>query len=127
MQEPLLSSRAIKGNLVAVALDSCLHVLRCGDQNSDEDISSFSPISVIFSADIDSLCWSPCQNFVLAGLRSGQAQMLHLESKMPLPAVRVAEERELAKKEPCFVGCHFVGKNLQLVGSDGKVRSSNFS
>lgn len=103
-----------------MALDSCLHIIK----NSDDENGEENSVSGVFADKIDALCWSPCHNFVIAGLQSGQVQMLHLETKKPLPAVNVAKCENESRNG--FVGCQVKvneegSEEVWLFGNNGNV------
>ncbi len=56
---------------VAVAIDSCLHVVNAdGEVGAQEEA-----VSLALAGSLDSLAWSPCGRFVLAALRSAKVQV----------------------------------------------------
>ena len=125
--KPVVTSAAMAlsdMHLLAVAIDSCLHVIKTSEELDEED---FQPVSVVFSAPIDCLCWSPCGRFVVAGLGSGMVQMLHLPSKRPLPPIAV--DSAVATKDglKCYVGCKIGlrGTTVRFVGRNGVVCGIN--
>ena len=113
----------------AIALDSCLHVVRHGDDDDDQE--GESSVSAVLRDGVDCLAWSPCERFVLAGLRGGHVQVVHLKTRRPLPALQVAEngaeEEEGKGGGPFFVHCQFQddpecpGQSVRLIGSNAKV------
>ena len=105
---------------IAVALDSCLHIIK----NNDDEGQTEDSVSGVFADKIEALCWSPCHKFVIAGLQGGQVQMLHLETKKPLPPVNVTKGEKGDKN--CFVDCQVKVKEegseeVWLFGTNGNV------
>jgi hypothetical protein len=120
-----------------MALDSSLHVVAedsddeqheqsNGNGDRQENGHHFEPLSVMFGSAVDALCWSPCGNFVLAGLRAGSAQLVHIPSRKPLTAMAVPDaEPDPEQRQRCFVGCSIRvregGASILLIGRNGKV------
>ena len=102
-QSPCLSSPTIVSSnngssLLALAIDSVLHVrsfskslakslvpictlfqvVRIGSDDGVDDGRVTSEVSVVFVAPVDVILWDSGSRFVVAGLRNGQVQMLHL-------------------------------------------------
>ena len=80
------------------------------------DSNNKEVISVDVGVKIDAISWSPCHNFVLLGLNNGQSQLVHLPTKVPLPAVPIlcfnkckSERLENSTSIPSnsFVACWF--------------------
>ena len=71
---------------VALVLDSCLHVF--GHNISEGG----DVISIDVRSLIDAVCWTVCENFVLLALRSGQGQLVHIPSRVPLPPFFILDE-----------------------------------
>ena len=123
--EPVVTSAATAVrdlHLLAVAIDSCLHVIKTSEELDEED---FQPVSVVFSAPIECLCWSPCGRFVVAGLCSGMVQMLHLPSKRPLPPIAIDHGVSNEDGSRCYVGCKMGSSGVRFVGRNGVVYGIN--
>ena len=106
-------------------LDSCLHVFNhdfSGSTNSQSEI-----VSIDVHMKIDTIAWSPCRNFVMLALNSGQAQLVHLPSKVPLPPVSILEGLIKEGTEQTFAGCWIDESenkkqhSLLLLSREGKV------
>ena len=123
--KPVITSAAMAFSdmhLLAVTIDSCLHVIKTSEELDEED---FQSISVVFSAPVDCLCWSPCGRFVVAGLGSGMVQMLHLPSKRPLPPIAIDSAVANEGGSRCYVGCKIGSRGVRFVGRNGVVYGIN--
>lgn len=77
-----------------MALDTYLHVF----SHDLQDV-----FSIDFQFKIDVLEWSRHPSFLLLGLNNGQAQLVHIPSKMPLPPVQVCDEGFNGLQNFCFL------------------------
>lgn len=120
---PQVLSSPSAGDKMALALDSCLHVINndfsccpsggaavdAEDSSPDEAaISTAVAVSLRFPSQIDCLSWTPCCNFVLLGLGSGEAQLLHVPTKTPLPPIALLDrDRQIGRNSgfKAFAGC----------------------
>ncbi|TRY72764.1 hypothetical protein TCAL_00185 [Tigriopus californicus] len=93
---PKVVSRCNESQILALALEQCLHVIQ---PDSTADSTPHPSFSVIFAAPIHALAWSPCQRFVVAGLEAGRVQMVHVPTQMPLPPFDLGIEAEDKENE----------------------------
>lgn len=130
-RQPKVVSRCSDSQILALALEQCLHVIQ---PDSNEDQASNGSFSVIFAAPIHALAWSPCQRFVLAGLEGGRVQMVHVPTQMPLPPFDLGldeEDKENGTRESqVCLECHATpspngGMNLTVVINTGWVCEMN--
>lgn len=104
----VFSASSLSSSLLAIAIASCVHVIKTEEDVNEAEEDKFAAVSVIFSACVDCLCWSPCGRFVVAGLRSGKVQMLHVNTRKTMPPMDVdgGDENEAWDEgQTCFVGC----------------------
>ena len=78
-------------NYLALVLDSCLHVFchNFGSSSNDSEV-----VSIDINVKIDSISWSPCQNFVLLALNNGHAQLVHIPTRRPLPPFPLLDSKK---------------------------------
>jgi hypothetical protein len=81
-------------------LDSYLHVF-------GHDLQDV--FSIEFKSIIDTMEWTPDENFLICGLRSGQTQFVHLPTQRPLPPLCMTDE---ATKGRTFAGVAVFGTDL---------------
>ena len=79
-------------NYLALVLDSCLHVFchNFGSSSNDSEV-----VSIDINVRIDSISWSPCQNFVLLALNNGHAQLVHIPTRRPLPPFPLLDSKKI--------------------------------
>ena len=86
--DPCLISRSRKNpDKLALVLDKYAHIFT-------HDLQEV--YSVEFTSLVDVLEWTPNENFIICGLRSGKIQFVHLPSRRPLPPLN---SRLLPKQE----------------------------
>lgn len=107
VKDPWLISRSRKNpDKLAVVLDSYLHVF---NHDLQEEV-----FSIDFKVIIDTLEWTPDANFLICGLRSGHAQLVHVPSQRPLPSIKITDEADK-------------GRTLVGLVSSGAKTSAKFS
>ena len=110
---------------LALALDTYLHVF-----NHDlQDVFSMD-----FKFNIDVLEWTKHPNFLLLGLSNGQAQLVHVPSKTPLPPIQVGPEDcqgFSGLQEFCFLprsGSKLISLKVEdLQGLDSALQSQDYA
>eukprot|EP00095_Tigriopus_kingsejongensis_P006550 maker-scaffold515_size150689-snap-gene-0.33 protein:Tk06550 transcript:maker-scaffold515_size150689-snap-gene-0.33-mRNA-1 annotation:"kinetochore-associated protein 1" len=128
---PRIVSRANDVQTLALALDQCLHVIYPseGQEGRGPQDGSTPSFSLIFSAPVQALAWSPCGQFLVAGLAGGWVQMVHLSTQLALPPFSLSEpENNRAEGTPglTIVECQATphrggGLDLELVTQSGWV------
>ena len=110
--DPLLISRSRKNpDKLALVLDKYAHIFT-------HDLQEV--YSVEFTCLVDVLEWTPNENFIICGLRSGQIQFVHLPSRRPLPPLN---SRLFSKQRKAFTGIAVhEDATFSVFGSAGKVK-----
>ena len=76
-----------------------------GSSSTDSEV-----VSVDVNVKIDAISWSPCQNFVFLALNSGQGQLVHIPTKVPLPSFSILDnvtqrQATVGKSNKVFSSC----------------------